>query len=162
MISLNISVCLQTCEHVKSLIISFQVFMKHSVKRFSEWKLRTWNLDCSPTKFQRRKRYYLQRLILCTVSIFTINKCLKASINMRFSSQVCYLMPSSSPRCAQFPRAQDKVHFYIKLKELRDQLKGVVQNREIQETEYTFDLVLAKGKLGPLNIIWELIWSSHP
>ncbi|XP_042563307.1 G/T mismatch-specific thymine DNA glycosylase isoform X2 [Clupea harengus] len=57
---------------------------------------------------------------------------------------VCYLMPSSSPRCAQFPRAQDKVHFYIKLKELRDEIKGVVPNKEIEETEYSFDLSLAK------------------
>lgn len=54
-------------------------------------------------------------------------------------------MPSSSPRCAQFPRAQDKVHFYIKLKELRDEIKGVVPNKEIEETEYSFDLSLAKG-----------------
>lgn len=59
--------------------------------------------------------------------------------------KVCYLMPSSSPRCAQFPRAQDKVHFYIKLKELRDQIKGIVQNTEIEETKYSFDLALAKG-----------------
>lgn len=59
--------------------------------------------------------------------------------------QVCYLMPSSSPRCAQFPRAQDKVHFYIKLKDLRDQLKGVAKSQEIQETQYSFDLSLAKG-----------------
>ncbi|XP_041965927.1 G/T mismatch-specific thymine DNA glycosylase [Alosa sapidissima] len=57
---------------------------------------------------------------------------------------VCYLMPSSSPRCAQFPRAQDKVHFYIKLKELRDQIKGIVRTADIQETEYSFDLTLAK------------------
>ncbi|KAM9470767.1 G/T mismatch-specific thymine DNA glycosylase-like [Clarias gariepinus] len=57
---------------------------------------------------------------------------------------VCYLMPSSSPRCAQFPRAQDKVHFYIKLKELRDELKGVTHNHEIEETQYTFDLTMAK------------------
>lgn len=55
-------------------------------------------------------------------------------------------MPSSSPRCAQFPRAQDKVHFYIKLKELRDQMKGVVPSHEVLETEYSFDLQLAKGK----------------
>uniref|UniRef100_A0A3B3ZII1 G/T mismatch-specific thymine DNA glycosylase n=1 Tax=Periophthalmus magnuspinnatus TaxID=409849 RepID=A0A3B3ZII1_9GOBI len=48
------------------------------------------------------------------------------------------------PRCAQFPRAQDKVHFYIKLKELRDGLKGAVQSREVEETHYTFDLQLAK------------------
>ncbi|XP_030646474.1 G/T mismatch-specific thymine DNA glycosylase [Chanos chanos] len=57
---------------------------------------------------------------------------------------VCYLMPSSSPRCAQFPRAQDKVHFYIKLKELKDQLKGDVRSQEVQETRYTFDLDMAK------------------
>ncbi|KAG7221112.1 hypothetical protein INR49_017553 [Caranx melampygus] len=57
---------------------------------------------------------------------------------------VCYLMPSSSPRCAQFPRAQDKVHFYIKLKELRDQMKGLVPNPEVMETKYSFDLQLAK------------------
>lgn len=55
-----------------------------------------------------------------------------------------YLMPSSSARCAQFPRAQDKVHFYIKLRELRDQLKGVQKSREIEEIQYTFDLKLAK------------------
>lgn len=61
------------------------------------------------------------------------------------SVQVCYLMPSSSPRCAQFPRAQDKVHFYIKLKELRDQIKGTALSHEVMETEYSFDLQLAKG-----------------
>ncbi|XP_013871447.1 G/T mismatch-specific thymine DNA glycosylase isoform X2 [Austrofundulus limnaeus] len=57
---------------------------------------------------------------------------------------VCFLMPSSSPRCAQFPRAQDKVHFYIKLKELRDQMKGLAPGREVVETQYSFDLQLAK------------------
>ncbi|XP_074489977.1 G/T mismatch-specific thymine DNA glycosylase isoform X1 [Sebastes fasciatus] len=58
---------------------------------------------------------------------------------------VCYLMPSSSPRCAQFPRAQDKVHFYIKLKELRDEMKGLGPPRlEVEETQYSFDLQLAK------------------
>ncbi|XP_056137481.1 G/T mismatch-specific thymine DNA glycosylase-like isoform X2 [Lampris incognitus] len=57
---------------------------------------------------------------------------------------VCYLMPSSSPRCAQFPRAQDKVHFYIKLKELRDQMKGLAPIHDVVETEYSFDLQLAK------------------
>ncbi|XP_068452631.1 thymine DNA glycosylase, tandem duplicate 1 isoform X2 [Clinocottus analis] len=55
-----------------------------------------------------------------------------------------YLMPSSSARCAQFPRAQDKVHFYIKLRELRDQLKGVQKPSEVEEVDYSFDLTLAK------------------
>ncbi|XP_064200616.1 G/T mismatch-specific thymine DNA glycosylase-like isoform X2 [Anguilla rostrata] len=65
---------------------------------------------------------------------------------------VCYLMPSSSARCAQFPRAQDKVHFYIKLLELRDQLKGVVKNREVEEVKYSFDLGLAKEDAKRLAI----------
>ncbi|XP_053742217.1 G/T mismatch-specific thymine DNA glycosylase isoform X1 [Synchiropus splendidus] len=60
------------------------------------------------------------------------------------TSTVCFLMPSSSPRCAQFPRAQDKVHFYIKLKELRDQMKGIAPILDVRETNYTFDLQLAK------------------
>ncbi|XP_068595446.1 thymine DNA glycosylase, tandem duplicate 1 [Brachionichthys hirsutus] len=55
-----------------------------------------------------------------------------------------YLMPSSSARCAQFPRAQDKVHFYIKLRELRDQLKGVRKAAEVEEVSYLFNLQLAK------------------
>uniref|UniRef100_A0A3Q3R403 G/T mismatch-specific thymine DNA glycosylase n=1 Tax=Monopterus albus TaxID=43700 RepID=A0A3Q3R403_MONAL len=63
-----------------------------------------------------------------------------------------YLMPSSSARCAQFPRAQDKVHFYIKLKELRDQLKGIQHSTEIQEVNYTFDLQLAKEDAKRLAI----------
>ncbi|XP_061060510.1 G/T mismatch-specific thymine DNA glycosylase [Eubalaena glacialis] len=57
---------------------------------------------------------------------------------------LCYVMPSSSARCAQFPRAQDKVHYYIKLKDLRDQLKGIERNTEVQEVQYTFDLRLAQ------------------
>ncbi|KAM8973697.1 G/T mismatch-specific thymine DNA glycosylase [Pelodytes ibericus] len=57
---------------------------------------------------------------------------------------LCYVMPSSSARCAQFPRAQDKVHHYIKLKDLRDQMKGLESGREIQEVQYTFDLHLAQ------------------
>ncbi|XP_004069446.1 G/T mismatch-specific thymine DNA glycosylase isoform X2 [Oryzias latipes] len=65
---------------------------------------------------------------------------------------VCYLMPSSSPRCAQFPRAQDKVHFYIKLKELRDQMKGLLPGGEVVETQYSFDLQLAKEDAKRLSI----------
>lgn len=55
-------------------------------------------------------------------------------------------MPSSSARCAQFPRAQDKVHYYIKLKDLRDQLRGFERNTDVQEVRYTFDLQLAQGE----------------
>ncbi|XP_075456709.1 G/T mismatch-specific thymine DNA glycosylase isoform X2 [Ascaphus truei] len=65
---------------------------------------------------------------------------------------VCYVMPSSSARCAQFPRAQDKVHHYIKLKDLRDQLKGTEHSREIQEVQYTFDLGLAQQDAKRMSV----------
>ncbi|XP_064925041.1 G/T mismatch-specific thymine DNA glycosylase-like [Columba livia] len=58
--------------------------------------------------------------------------------------QLCYIMPSPSARCAQFPRAQDQVDYYVKLKDLRDQLKGIAPNTEVQEVQYTFDLQLAQ------------------
>lgn len=61
-------------------------------------------------------------------------------------------MPSSSARCAQFPRAQDKVHYYIKLKDLRDQLKGIERNTDVQEVQYTFDLQLAQGLFPSLPL----------
>eukprot|EP00062_Callorhinchus_milii_P010512 gi/632955491/ref/XP_007893492.1/ PREDICTED: G/T mismatch-specific thymine DNA glycosylase [Callorhinchus milii] len=57
---------------------------------------------------------------------------------------VVFVMPSSSARCAQFPRAQDKVHYYIKLKELRNHLRGVKAHTEVQEVEYSFDLKKAQ------------------
>ncbi|KAM6436573.1 G/T mismatch-specific thymine DNA glycosylase isoform 1-T1 [Liasis olivaceus] len=65
---------------------------------------------------------------------------------------LCYVMPSSSARCAQFPRAQDKVHYYIKLKELRDQLKGVISAAEVQEVQYTFDLQLAQEEAKKMAV----------
>jgi len=67
--------------------------------------------------------------------------------------KLCYVMPSSSARCAQFPRAQDKVHYYIKLKDLRDQLKGIAPNTEVQEVQYTFDLQLAQGRVVILLVL---------
>lgn len=66
-------------------------------------------------------------------------------------------MPSSSARCAQFPRAQDKVHFYIKLRELRDELKGIQKAKEIEEVNYTFDLGLAKGRNSPFSSVPECL-----
>ncbi|PIK53004.1 putative integrator complex subunit 3-like isoform X2 [Apostichopus japonicus] len=44
---------------------------------------------------------------------------------------VIYVMPSSSARCSQFPRAQDKVQFYVTLRDLRDELKAVNSNNGI-------------------------------
>lgn len=96
------------------------------------------SLACSLTKSQRPKRYVAKRISFTPSTLPDLN-------GIRPVPQVCFLMPSSSPRCAQFPRAQDKVHFYIKLKELRDQMKGLTSNGEVLETQYSFDLQLAKG-----------------
>lgn len=45
-------------------------------------------------------------------------------------------MPSSSARCAQLPRAADKVPFYAALKKFRDYLNGLIT--EIDESEMVF------------------------
>lgn len=45
-------------------------------------------------------------------------------------------MPSSSARCAQLPRAADKVPFYTALKKFRDYLNGLIT--EIDENEMVF------------------------
>ncbi|CAH0562006.1 unnamed protein product [Brassicogethes aeneus] len=47
-----------------------------------------------------------------------------------------WVMPSSSARCAQLPRAADKVPFYAALKKFRDYLNGVIT--EINEEEMVF------------------------
>ncbi|XP_051886403.1 G/T mismatch-specific thymine DNA glycosylase-like isoform X2 [Pristis pectinata] len=65
---------------------------------------------------------------------------------------VIYVMPSSSARCAQFPRAQDKVHYYIKLKELRNHLKGIKSAPEVTEVEYSFDLQKAQAEAKKMAI----------
>lgn len=45
-------------------------------------------------------------------------------------------MPSSSARCAQLPRAADKVPFYAALKKFRDYLNGLVAH--VDEAELVF------------------------
>lgn len=47
-----------------------------------------------------------------------------------------WVMPSSSARCAQLPRAADKVPFYAALKKFRDYLNGLIP--EIDENEMVF------------------------
>ncbi|XP_068223371.1 trithorax group protein osa-like isoform X3 [Palaemon carinicauda] len=47
-----------------------------------------------------------------------------------------WVMPSSSARCAQLPRALDKVPFYTALRKFRDFIKGTLD--ELNEEEITF------------------------
>lgn len=51
-------------------------------------------------------------------------------------SQTVYVMPSSSARCSQLPRAVDKVPFYVALKKLRDYLRGDMKT--LDEAEVIF------------------------
>ena len=50
--------------------------------------------------------------------------------------QYAWVMPNSSARCAQLPRAVDKVPFYVALKKFRDHLRGDLP--ELKESEVTF------------------------
>ncbi|XP_043069399.1 uncharacterized protein Tdg isoform X1 [Drosophila bipectinata] len=48
-----------------------------------------------------------------------------------------WVMPSSSARCAQLPRAADKVPFYAALKKFRDFLNGVIPHIDDSECVFT-------------------------
>lgn len=56
------------------------------------------------------------------------------------SDTMMYVMPSSSARCTQLPRAVDKVPFYVALRKLRDHIRG--QLPYLTENEVTFSSVL--------------------
>ena len=44
--------------------------------------------------------------------------------SISLSSQVVYVMPSTSGRTQTYPRASDKLPFFLELKSLRDELKA--------------------------------------
>lgn len=55
-----------------------------------------------------------------------------------------WVMPSSSARCAQLPRAVDKVPFFLALKKFRNYLTGV-SNNPPDEEEIVFANVVLKN-----------------
>lgn len=58
-------------------------------------------------------------------------------------------MPSSSARCSQLPRAEDKLPFYVGLKKLRDFVNGNLHS--LNEAEITFPDIKIKDTDGPLQ-----------
>lgn len=54
------------------------------------------------------------------------------------------MMPSSSARCAQLPRAVDKVPYYLALKKLRDHLRGDLPT--LDDSEIVFPALEPKSK----------------
>ena len=76
-----------------------------------------------------------------------------------FVFQTVYVMPSSSARCSQLPRAVDKVPFYASLKKLRDYLRGDL--KELDDSEVCFpDLELKVVKKEHKQEIKEEVNSS--
>lgn len=61
-----------------------------------------------------------------------------------------WVMPSSSARCAQLPRAADKVPFYAALKKFRDYLNGMVAI--IDESEVVFSEARIKSSFEAAEI----------
>ena len=53
-------------------------------------------------------------------------------------------MPSSSARCSQLPRAEDKLPFYVGLRKLRDFVNGTLHS--LNEAEITFPDIKIKDK----------------
>lgn len=65
------------------------------------------------------------------------------TLHDHFSAQYVWVMPSSSARCAQLPRALDKVPFYSALHKFRDFLNGTIDY--VSEEEMTFAHVKLKN-----------------
>ncbi|XP_014671992.1 PREDICTED: uncharacterized protein LOC106812597 [Priapulus caudatus] len=63
------------------------------------------------------------------------------------TNTVIYVMPSSSARCAQLPRAIDKVPYYLALKKLRDYMRGSVATLDDSEIVFS-DVKLKKFENG--------------
>ncbi|XP_074644620.1 uncharacterized protein LOC141901335 isoform X2 [Tubulanus polymorphus] len=61
------------------------------------------------------------------------------------TNTVVYVMPSSSARCSQLPRAIDKVPFYASLKKLRDHLRGDLP--DLDDSEVCFPDLELKVKV---------------
>ncbi|XP_042219652.1 uncharacterized protein LOC121864623 [Homarus americanus] len=61
-----------------------------------------------------------------------------------------WVMPSSSARCAQLPRALDKVPFYSALRKFRDYLKGTL--KELDDEEVVFSNVKLTNYKSPVKL----------
>ncbi|KAK8733729.1 hypothetical protein OTU49_006456 [Cherax quadricarinatus] len=61
-----------------------------------------------------------------------------------------WVMPSSSARCAQLPRALDKVPFYSALRKFRDYLKGTI--KELDDEEVVFSNVKLTNYKSPVKV----------
>ena len=60
-------------------------------------------------------------IIIVTVVVIVI---VIIFFSISLSSQVVYVMPSTSGRTQTYPRASDKLPFFLELKSLRDELKA--------------------------------------
>ena len=66
-----------------------------------------------------------------------------------FFFQYIWVMPNSSARCAQLPRAIDKVPFFAALKTFRDFLTGKISQEDFNEQEVVFTDVKLKNFESP-------------
>ena len=76
--------------------------------------------------------YFLERIQF----VFLIYSYNYIDIFVLSSNQHVFVMPSSSARCSQLPRAEDKLPFYIGLRKLRDFVNGRLHS--LNEIEITF------------------------
>ncbi|XP_067126016.1 uncharacterized protein Tdg [Centruroides vittatus] len=73
-----------------------------------------------------------------------------------------FVMPSSSARCAQLPRAVDKVPFYVALKKLRDHLCGLLPHLDFTEVSFPDLKLKVDVKKEPFEFEAEIDMSANP
>ena len=68
--------------------------------------------------------FHLPLIVIVIVIVVIIVFVTVFFFSTSLSSQVVYVMPSTSGRTQTYPRASDKLPFFLELKSLRDELKA--------------------------------------
>ena len=84
--------------------------------------------------------FHLPLIVIVIVTVVVIVIVILFS-STSFSSQAVYVMPSTSGRTQTYPRASDKLPFFLELKSLRDELKANSVHHSSPEEEVKSSII---------------------
>ena len=84
--------------------------------------------------------FHLPLIVIVIVTVVVIDIVI-IFFSISLSSQVVYVMPSTSGRTQTYPRASDKLPFFLELKSLRDELKANSVHHSSPEEEVKSSII---------------------
>ena len=85
--------------------------------------------------------FHLPLIVIVIVTVVVIAIVIIFFVIISLSSQVVYVMPSTSGRTQTYPRASDKLPFFLELKSLRDELKANSVHHSSPEEEVKSSII---------------------